>query len=364
MRIWAQNRLQASPLTGRRDRVTDMGTIEMYRSFLREDFDSPWADRETDKARGLPAPPREKPYPADATLIDLPAVDELNLGRMPVAQAMRQRRSRRQYSEEPITLDELSFLLWATQGIHRNLRATYSLRTVPAGGATHCYETYLSIHRVAGVEPGLYRYLPSEHKLCLLFLDDDMAERAYHARGGDPFIRKCGIYFIWTGVPYRREWRGSTAGKNMAIDAGHICQNLYLASEAIGCGTCATGVFGSYGPGTDELLGVDRRDEFTVYAATVGKVKSAREVAWTGQIMRVDAGGNVARLWVKSFSWWEGDVFVAEFPGATVSGYAEGDFVGIRGEIVDTCSDYDGWPFVRGTSIERQADPDAGFDPS
>ena len=67
----------------------------MYREFLNGTFGSPWGDETTDKARGVPTPPRDKPYSADAALIDLTPVSQLNLGRMPVAQAIKQRGSRR-----------------------------------------------------------------------------------------------------------------------------------------------------------------------------------------------------------------------------------------------------------------------------
>ena len=65
-------------------------------------------------------------------------------------------------------------------------------------------------------------------------------------------------------------------------------------------------------------------------------------------------------MWLKSFSRWAGDMFLAEFPLGEVSEYAEGDYVAVRGNVVDVCSSYDGWPLVRGTAIERREDPDAG----
>ena len=247
--------------------------------------------------------------------------------------------------------------------MHKNLRGVYSLRTVPAGGAVHPFETYLSVHRVAGLETGLYRYLPTEHKLCLRYLDPAVAERFHGVRGGgDPFVRRCAVYFIWTVVPYRREWGGGWASVSTAIQVGHVCQNLHIASEAIGCGTCPTSVSGERAPKYDELLGVDGRNEFTVYAAAVGKLKSGRGISWSGQIDRVEARGDATFMWVKSFSWWDGDVFVAEFPSANVAGCAEGDFAGITAEIVDVCSGYDGWPLVTGTAIESQEDPGAAFE--
>lgn len=72
-------------------------------------------------------------------------------------------------------------------------------------------------------------------------------------------------------VPYRMEWRYSIAAhKVIALDAGHVCQNLYLAVAAIGCGTCAVAAY--HQEQMDGLLGVDGDDEFTLYLAPVGKI--------------------------------------------------------------------------------------------
>ena len=184
-----------------------MDSLETYRRVLKENLvDWQKKSEDSDRSRGMPAPPAEKPYPEDATLIDLAPPEQLAFGRMPVAQAIRQRRSRRQYTQEPLSLDELSFLLWATQGVQKSYKDGFGLRTVPAGSARHPLETYLPVHRVTGFEPGLYRYLPLEHKLCLLDLDARMAEKTNDACGGDRFARKSAVVFVWTTIPYRKAW--------------------------------------------------------------------------------------------------------------------------------------------------------------
>ena len=105
--------------------------------------------------------------------------------------------------------------------------------------------------------------------------------------------------------------------------------------------------------------GVDGEEEAAVYVSPVGKLKSGRAAEWSGEIDRVTREQDTTRMWVKSYSWWEGDVYVVEFPSADVSEYVEGDYVGISGEIIDVCSSYDGWPLVQGVAIERREDPDA-----
>jgi SagB-type dehydrogenase family enzyme len=103
----------------------------------------------------------------------------------------------------------------------------------------------------------------------LLRLEPQIA--AHMARTCSGFARQSAVTFIWTAVPYRTEWRyGSVAPKFIAQDSGHVCQNLYLACEAIGAGTCAVSAYSQHG--MDEYLGVDGATEFTVYCAPVGKV--------------------------------------------------------------------------------------------
>jgi len=78
------------------------------------------------------------------------------------------------------------------------------------------------------------------------------------------------VTFVWTALPYRAEWRYTTSAHRVILmDAGHVCQNLYLAVEAIGCGTCAVAAY--HQDLMDELVKVDGKDEFTVYMAPVGK---------------------------------------------------------------------------------------------
>jgi SagB-type dehydrogenase family enzyme len=193
---------------------------------------------------------------------------------MSLSDAISSRQSRRSYTEAYLTLEELSFLLWATQGVRRivgseDRPAVY--RTVPSGGARHPLETYVVISRVSGLQPGLYRYLSLEHQLCLLHTDDALAGKITEACNDQAFVGRAAVVFIWVAVPYRTEWRYSIISpKIIALDAGHVCQNLYLAAEAIGAGTCAVGAY--HQDKLDALLGVDGEEEFAIYVAPVGKV--------------------------------------------------------------------------------------------
>jgi len=264
----ASNELQTAPLRG-----VDTLSVEQRRAFLRGSL-SDWR-LDTDSYRGVKPPSIQKSYPADATRIKLVAPDNLNIHTTDVKQAIGSRRSRRSFSGQMLTLKELSYLLWATQGISKtakdeNNQIVAHYRTVPSGGGRHPFETYLIVNRVQDVAPGLYRYLAVEHQLLLILQDARIGDRLNAACYAQNFIGDSSVTFVWTAVPYRTEWKyGSIAQKLVAIEAGHICQNLYLAAESVRLGVCAS--LGYNQELLDKLLGVDGKDEFAIYLAAVGK---------------------------------------------------------------------------------------------
>jgi hypothetical protein len=100
----------------------------------------------TDQSLVMPPPPIEKPYRSDKERIPLvPSTDFLELYKINLLSAIEQRKSRRQFKAERISLTELSLLLWATQGIKKVIDEGHALRTVPSAGARHALETYLAI---------------------------------------------------------------------------------------------------------------------------------------------------------------------------------------------------------------------------
>jgi SagB-type dehydrogenase family enzyme len=229
-----------------------------------------WDRLETDQKKGLPNPPLQVPPPEGVPLIDLPSPEEIDLGDMPLREAIRRRQSYRTYKQQPLSLAELSFLLWATQGVKGLVQGGAVVRrTVPSAGSRHPFETYLLVQRVDGLQTGIYRYLSIEHQLCLLRSDPDLPVHSSSACAN--FAGEAAVVFAWTALPYRTEWRyGALAPKLIALDAGHLCQNLYLAVAAIGAGACAVAAYSQ--DEMDTLLGVDQVDEFTIYCAPVGKV--------------------------------------------------------------------------------------------
>ncbi len=245
---------------------------EQYRFFLKDSIRKITDFTKTDQSKGIEAPPIEKPYTDDNLRIDLvKSEDWKGIRAVNLVNAIAGRKSRRDYNKTPLSLDELSFLLWAVQGIKGEPFKQHAFRTVPSAGCRHALETYLAVFHVDGLEQGIYRYLPLSHQLILEFSVENLQEKIIKATFGQSFSCRSAVVFIWTAIPYRMEWRYGTASyKVIAIDAGHVCQNLYLACEAIGAGTCAIAAYDQ--EFSDTLIKVDGVEEFVVYMAPVGKV--------------------------------------------------------------------------------------------
>ena len=242
-----------------------------HRDFLKNSIRKRIDFSRTAQSRGVAQPPLQKPAPSGATKI--PLVQAGTWKSIPGAdleKAIARRKSRRRYTAEPLSFDELSFLLWATQGLRPSARGGI-FRTVPSAGNRHPLETYVIAFRVSGLEKAVYRYLPLDHALVETGRPEDLEERLVRATFGQVFCGASAATLVWAAIPERTEWRYAEASsKVIALDAGHVCQNLYLACEAVGAGTCGVGAYDQ--ELMDELLGLDGEDEFTLYLAPVGKV--------------------------------------------------------------------------------------------
>ena len=167
-------------------------------------------------------------------------------------------------------MDQLSYLLWCTQGVKEVFQGTATLRNVPSAGARHAFETYLLINNVDGITPGLYRFLILEHSLLSVSLDKDMADKITQACLNQTFIKSSAVTFLWIAVPDRMNWRyGERGYRYLYLDAGHVCQNLYISAESIDCGTCAIAAYTD--DELNQILGLDGKEQFVIYLATVGK---------------------------------------------------------------------------------------------
>jgi len=251
-----------------------MDKILKNRQFMKANYKG-FGNFQTDQMKKLPEPALQKPAKENAEHIDLIPFQQISIPKDNLKENILNRRSHRQFSGEALTLEELSFLLWSTQGVKEVIRQNgndyASLRTVPSAGARHPLETYLVVHDVKSLKPGLYRYLGIEHQLVFLEEIEDLQKKITEAALGQQFAGKCAVVFIWTVIPYRSEWRYYLAThKSALLDAGHVCQNLYLACEGIGAGTCAIAAYDQ--DKTDDLIGVDGIDEYTIYMSPVGKL--------------------------------------------------------------------------------------------
>ena len=180
------------------------------------------------------------------------------------------RRSLRVYEETPLALDELSFLLWCSQGIKPESTDTHTLRTVPSAGARHAFETVLLVNRVEGLSPGLYQYESATHGLIQWKSPQDVTEQVTAACFNQHIVSNSAVTFMWIAERVRMAWRYGERGiRYLFLDAGHVCQNLYLAAESIGAGVCAIGAFDD--DQLSALLGLNGADRFAVYLAGVGK---------------------------------------------------------------------------------------------
>ena len=255
--------------------------IEQNRRFMHGYHDDdPYADHETDQMLKLPQPPLVKPAMRgeDSHIALTRDFSGIRI-RGDLTEIFLRRRSARVYTQEGLTLEQLSYLLWATQGVKGKRGKAYAtLRTVPCGGARHEYETYLLVRNVEGLQPGAYHYLAMEHALEFLHPVEDLEHAIGESLSGQEWAAKADVVFYWAMVAYRAEWRYSVYAHRVAlIDVGHIGQNLYLAATGLGLGTCGIAAFSH--DLCCRLFELDGEAEYVVYTAPVGTVKEADRTA-------------------------------------------------------------------------------------
>ncbi len=177
------------------------------------------------------------PSGEENTMIQLPE-PQLS-GEISVEKALSERRSVRSFTDEPLTLGEVSQLLWAAQGI-TNKR---DMRTAPSGGALYPLELYILATQVTGLPQGLYRYIPRGHRLAKI-KNGNMREELYDATLGQSSVRTAPAALVFSSVWQRITKKYGERGIRYAIiEAGHAGQNVYLQAVSLGLGTVAVGAF-------------------------------------------------------------------------------------------------------------------------
>jgi SagB-type dehydrogenase family enzyme len=199
------------------------------------------------------------------TRVKLPK--EVKFEGLSVAEAIPKRRSERDFTGKPISLLELSQLLYYAYGI-TSLRE--GLRAAPSAGALYPIEIYPVANSVEGLDRGIYRYSPQEHSLTLRRKGDFRREMVQCALEQDMFAQ-ASVVFILSAVFKRseRKYRGR-AQRYILLEAGHISQNIYLVATSLGLGACAVGAFSD--DDFNHMLGIDGKEEGVLYLMLVGKI--------------------------------------------------------------------------------------------
>ncbi len=212
-------------------------------------------------------PPPYKESPAGLKSIPLHPPEQR--GGKPMWEIIAQRRSHREFSQQPITLPELSQLIWAIQGITERVWG-YDLRAAPSAGALYPIETYVVVNRVNGLNPGIYHFNVKEYQL-MLFKEGNFGDDLSNAGLGQEMLAEASCVFVWTAMVARSKWKyRERAYRYIYMDAGHIGENLYLAATAMNLGCCTVGAF--FDEEIDRLIGVDGKKEISVYLGAVGRI--------------------------------------------------------------------------------------------
>jgi SagB-type dehydrogenase family enzyme len=181
---------------------------------------------------------------------------------------LQKRRSIRDYISKPLSLKQISNLLWATQGITEKAFAPW-YRTAPSAGALHPIDTYLIVNRVESLDPGIY-FLDVVDFSIALKKGGDFSWPIAQAALNQDMARAAAVVFVWVAVIQRsRQKYRQRAYRYIYLDCGHLAQNLYLAATAMDLGCCGIAAF--FDDEVNELIGVDGEEETAIYLATVGR---------------------------------------------------------------------------------------------
>jgi SagB-type dehydrogenase family enzyme len=246
-----------------------------YHRYAMEEYELDWRSK----------PPIYKFYP-HAPVVSLPsaAPDPDEEPAPDLWTCVARRRSVRAFGAVPLTLVDLSRLLWASAGVTTSFITPHGqdfYRAAPTAGALYPIETYVVANNVEDLEPGLYHYrvtgadilerpiVEGSHALEQLRTGDLRTQIAAAALD-QPMCGKAGAVFIWTAVFARSVWKyRERAYRYFYLDAGHIAAHLSLAAVAQGLGSCPVAAF--YDDEVNDLVGVDGQTEGVVYMTAVGR---------------------------------------------------------------------------------------------
>lgn len=182
------------------------------------------------------------------------------------------------HSGEPISAEELSYLLYygygvtGTASMHwKGKDYAYPLRAAPAGGALYSVEIYPVVLSVTGVEPGLYHFEAERFQLALL-KRGDFRNSLKDFFMQEELLNHAAVIFLFTGLfPHKEKKYGQRAYRLILLDAGHIGENIYLSATALHL--LVAGAGGYLDDVANEFLGIDGVHEAMIHAMSIGKAK-------------------------------------------------------------------------------------------
>lgn len=186
---------------------------------------------------------------------------------MPLIEVLRKRRSFRSFSDKPLRIPELAFLLWASTGIRKD-ESNYEFRTAPSAGALYPIETYTIVNNVEGLQKGLYHYDIKGNSLEEV-KTGDFGEKLSKSALGQEMCTEAPVALIWTAIFARSKWKYmQRAYRYVYLDSGHIAQNLALSATSLDLGSCQIAAF--FDDEINKILDLDGTEESAVYLSVVG----------------------------------------------------------------------------------------------
>lgn len=187
-------------------------------------------------------------------------------GTFSLEEALLNRRSIREYSGEPLTLEEVSQLLWAAQG----KTAGWGGRTAPSAGGLYPLEVYVVVGNVKNLVIGVYKYRYETHELVKTRNEDVRVPLAEAALSQSP-VKDAAIDILISAIYERTTQKyGERGMRYVHMEAGHAAQNIYLQATALDLGTVTIGAF--YDDRVKDVMGMPE-NEAPLYIMPVGRKK-------------------------------------------------------------------------------------------
>jgi SagB-type dehydrogenase family enzyme len=205
----------------------------------------------------------------------VPLIENGSLGSVTLQKALIERSSKRNFDDKyQFSLRELSNLLYFSSGIKKTNDDEKEERFYPSAGARYSLEIYPVILNVKGFEQGIYHYHLKSNSLEVISLGKDVVKNTLKSFD-QSWLNKSNLVILITSVYWRTQVKyGERGYRYIYLDAGHLCQNFYLTSEALNLGCCEIGGF--LDKKINKILDLDENNEATIVALGIGKYKKGK----------------------------------------------------------------------------------------